>query len=146
MDLKDKVIVITGAARGLGAAMARRLARSGARLALVDLNADSVTDTVAACEGDSPEVRGYGTNVASEEQVVDLFNQIVADFGRLDGVVNNAGITQDALTIKYKDGELLSKMSLDQWQAVIDVNLTGVFLCAREAVLRLSTKLDALCV
>ncbi|MBT8423209.1 MAG: SDR family oxidoreductase [Gammaproteobacteria bacterium] len=133
MDLKDKVIVITGAARGLGAAMARRLAGSGARLALVDLDAASVADTVAACEGQSPDVRAYGANVASEEQVVALFNDIVGDFGRLDGVVNNAGITKDALLIKYKDGELLSKMSMDQWQAVIDVNLTGVFLCGREA-------------
>lgn len=133
MELKDKVIVITGAARGLGAAMATRLAKSGAKLALVDLNADSVAATAKACEGASPEVRCYGTNVADEAQVVNLFNTVVSDFGRLDGVVNNAGITQDALTIKYKDGELVSKMSLDQWQAVIDVNLTGVFLCGREA-------------
>jgi len=133
MDLNNKVIVITGAARGLGAAMAKRLAGAGAKLALVDLNADSSADTAKACESSSPEVRTYGANVADEEQVVALFNSIVADFGRLDGIVNNAGITKDALLIKYKDGEMASKMSLEQWQAVIDVNLTGVFLCGREA-------------
>jgi 3-oxoacyl-[acyl-carrier protein] reductase len=133
MDLKDKVIVITGAARGLGAAMAKRLAAHGSKLALVDLDADSIADTVAACNSSAAEVRAYATNVADESQVVALFEQIVADFGGLDGLVNNAGITKDALLVKYKDGELLSKMSLEQWQAVIDVNLTGVFLCGREA-------------
>ncbi|HHQ13904.1 MAG TPA: SDR family oxidoreductase, partial [Chromatiales bacterium] len=69
--------------------------------------------------------------------VIRTFDQIVADFGALDGLVNNAGITRDALLVKFKDGELVSKMSLDQWQAVIDVNLTGVFLCGREAAERM---------
>ena len=58
---------------------------------------------------------------------------IVADFHRLDGLVNNAGIVRDALLIRVKDGEVVGKMSFAQWQAVIDVNLTGVFLCGREA-------------
>jgi len=132
MNIQNKVIVITGAARGLGAAMAKRLAAQGAKLALVDLDADSIAATAAACEG-AAEVRSYSANVANEDQVIDLFNNIVDDFGSLDGLVNNAGITRDALLIKYKDGELLSKMSLDEWQMVIDVNLTGVFLCGREA-------------
>jgi len=132
MNIQNKVIVITGAARGLGAAMAKRLAAKGAKLALVDLDADSIADTAAACDG-AAEVRSYGANVANEDQVVALFKSILADFGSLDGLVNNAGITRDALLIKYKDGELVSKMSLDQWQMVIDVNLTGVFLCGREA-------------
>ena len=133
MDLKDKVIVVTGAARGLGAAMAKRLAAHGSKLALVDLDAESIANTVSTCNDAGAEARAYGANVADETQVVALFEQIVADFGGLDGLVNNAGITRDALLIKYKDGELLSKMTLDQWQAVIDVNLTGVFLCGREA-------------
>ena len=132
MDIKNKTIVITGAARGLGAAMAKRLAGGGAKLALVDLDADSIAGTAAACDG-AADVKTYGANVADEAQVVALFEQIVADFGSLDGLVNNAGITRDALLIKYKDGELLSKMSLQDWQLVIDVNLTGVFLCGREA-------------
>lgn len=133
MDLKDKVIVITGAARGLGAAMAKRLATHGSKLALVDLDADSIAATAAACDDAAAEVRSYGADVADETSVVQLFEQIVADFGGLDGLVNNAGITRDALLVKFRDGELISKMSLEQWQSVIDVNLTGVFLCGREA-------------
>ncbi len=132
MDLRNKVIVITGAARGLGAAMAKRLAQQGARLALVDLDAASIAAAASACEG-AADVRTYGANVADEAQVEALFAQVVSDFGALDGLVNNAGITRDALLIKYKDGELVDKMSLKDWQAVIDVNLTGVFLCGREA-------------
>jgi 3-oxoacyl-[acyl-carrier protein] reductase len=133
MDLKDKIIVITGAARGLGAAMAKRFATKGCKLALVDLDAASISDTVSACESSASAVKAYGANVADENQVIELFNQIVADLGGVDGLVNNAGITRDALLVKYKDGEVVSKMSLDQWQSVIDVNLTGVFLCGREA-------------
>ena len=142
MELKDKTIVITGGARGLGAAMAKRLASLGPKLALVDLDADSIADTAAECEAAGATVKTYGANVAKEKDVVELFDQIVDDFGALDALVNNAGITRDALLIKYKDGELLSKMSLDQWQAVIDVNLTGVFLCGREAAERM-VKLDS---
>ena len=133
MDLKNKTIVITGAARGLGAAMAKRLAAHGTKLALVDLQADSIAECAEACEQAGAEVKSYGANVAKEDEVIALFNQVVADFGALDGLVNNAGITRDALLVKYKDGELQSKMTLENWQAVIDVNLTGVFLCGREA-------------
>jgi len=78
-------------------------------------------------------VRTYALNVAKEDQVVGAFNRVAADFGRLDVLVNNAGIIKDGLLIKFKDGKVTGKMGLDQWQAVIDVNLTGVFLCGREA-------------
>lgn len=128
MNLQDKVIVITGAARGLGLAMAETLANQGANIALVDLQQSAVE--VAAAK--IPGARAYEANVTDEAQVEQLFEQIVADFQRLDGLVNNAGITQDGLLIKWRDGEL-DKMSLQQWQSVIDVNLTGVFLCGREA-------------
>jgi 3-oxoacyl-[acyl-carrier protein] reductase len=133
MDLKDKIIVITGAARGLGAAMAKRFAAKGCKLALVDLDAASINNTVSACESSASAVKAYAANVADEDQVIKLFQQIVADLGGLDGLVNNAGITRDALLVKYKDGKVVSRMSLEQWQSVIDVNLTGVFLCGREA-------------
>jgi 3-oxoacyl-[acyl-carrier protein] reductase len=65
-----------------------------------------------------------------------MFDQVANDFGTLHGVVNNAGITRDGLLVKAKDGDI-SKMSLQQWQTVIDVNLTGVFLCGREAAARM---------
>jgi 3-oxoacyl-[acyl-carrier protein] reductase len=137
MDLQDKVIVITGAARGLGAAMATGLAARGANLALVDLDAESIAATQAACEAAGVTARAYGANVAKEDQVIAAFDQIVADFSRLDGCINNAGILRDGLLIKVKDGEVVSKMTAENWQAVIDVNLTGVFLGGREAAERM---------
>ena len=138
MDLNDKVVVITGAARGLGAAMASRLAGCGTRLALVDLDAAALESSAAvAREAGSPDVRCYTANIALEEPVVALFDSIAAEFGSLDALINNAGITKDALTLKFRDGELVSKMSMEQWQSVLDVNLTGVFLCGREAAERM---------
>ncbi len=138
MDLKNKTIVITGGGRGLGAAMALRLAGCGANLALVDLDEDALAATAADCrERGAPKVSVYTANVADEEAVVRLFDEISDEFGDLHGLVNNAGITRDALTLKFKDGELVSKMSLEQWQLVIDVNLTGVFLCGREAAAKM---------
>jgi 3-oxoacyl-[acyl-carrier protein] reductase len=133
-----KTIVITGSARGLGAAMASRLAAAGARLALVDLDEDALGEVVGRCkEKGAPEVRTYKIDVANEAAVEVLFDSISGDFGELHGLVNNAGITRDALTVKYKDGAQVSKMTIDQWQAVIDVNLTGVFLCGREAAAKM---------
>jgi len=134
MNLNDKTIAITGGGRGLGAAMAKRLAGSGCKLALIDLDQPALEQTRAACEASgSPMARIYTCNVAVETEVVTLFDQIAKDFGALHGLVNNAGITRDAMTVKFKEGELVSKMTLQQWQQVIDVNLTGVFLCGREA-------------
>jgi len=137
MDLNNKTIVITGAARGLGAAMAKRLATHRCNLALVDLDADSIATTAKACEEAGANVKTYAANVAKEADVIGLFDQVVQDLGGLDGLVNNAGITRDALLVKFRDGELVAKMSLENWQMVVDVNLTGVFLCGREAAQRM---------
>ncbi len=133
MELKDRTIVITGAARGLGAAMARRLARHRPTLALVDLRAADCDAIAAECRGLGATVHTHGANVAVEADVVALFDRIHAECGAVHALVNNAGITRDALLIKAKDGVVQAKMSLEQWQQVIDVNLTGVFLCGREA-------------
>ena len=134
MKIAGKTIAITGSGRGLGAAMAKRLASAGARLALVDLDEQTLLETQTACvKAGSPLVEFYVANVAEEGPVEALFAKIASDFDALHGLVNNAGITRDALLLKYEDGEQVSKMTLEQWQAVIDVNLTGVFLCGREA-------------
>ena len=138
MDLNGKVVAITGGGQGLGRSIALALAAKGAKLALVDLNQEKLDEAVALCtEAGSSEARSYIANVAQEDDVIALFDQIVEDFGALDGLVNNAGITRDGLMIKAKDGEIIKKMSLAEWQAVIDVNLTGVFLCGREAAERM---------
>ncbi len=136
MQLQDKVIIITGGGQGLGRAMGEYLAAKGAKLALVDLNQERLDEAVAACQAAGSEARAYICNVANEEQVVHLVNQIAEDFGAIHGLVNNAGILRDGLTVKVKDGEL-SKLSLAQWQSVIDVNLTGVFLCTREVAAKM---------
>lgn len=137
MEIRDKVIVITGAGRGIGRSLAQHFARAGARLALLDLNATDLRETEALLHEQGATARSYLANTAGEAAVIAAMDQIAADFGRLDGLVNNAGITRDALLVKVKDGEVVGKMSLAQWQAVIDVNLTGVFLCAREAAERM---------
>ncbi len=136
MDLKDKVVVVTGAGRGLGRGMATTFAAKGANVAVVDLNEADIEQTVALCAELGVKSKGYKVNVAKEEDVVKLFDDVVADFGVVHGVVNNAGITRDGLLVKAKDGEI-TKMSLQQWQAVIDVNLTGVFLCGRECAAKM---------
>ncbi|MGB0943070.1 MAG: SDR family oxidoreductase [Marinomonas sp.] len=128
MDINNKVIVITGAARGLGLAMAEYLADKGAKIALVDMDFESVNHASSTIT----DSKGYVCNVANESEVEQVFEQIKNDFSRIDGLVNNAGILKDGLLIKYKNGEM-NKMSLDQFQSVIDVNLSGVFLCGREA-------------
>jgi 3-oxoacyl-[acyl-carrier protein] reductase len=137
MNLKEKVVIITGAARGLGRAIAEDLAGAGASLALIDMQAAACAETAAACTARGVRVRTYGADVANEGAVAATFDQIVADFGRLDGIVNNAGILRDAMLVKARNGEVTGKMTLAQWQAVIDVNLTGVFLCGREAAERM---------
>ncbi len=137
MDLKNKVIAITGGAQGLGFAMAKGIAERGARLALIDVNAESLDQAAQGLRESGAEVATFAANVADEASVITAFDSIVDQFGTLQGLVNNAGITRDGLMLKVKDGEVTDRMSLAQWQMVIDVNLTGVFLCGREAATRM---------
>jgi len=133
MQVKNAVIAITGGAQGLGQAMALNLAAQGARLALIDLDEDKLKATLALVKEAGGDGHYYLANVADEAVVESTFEQIAKDFGSLDVLVNNAGITRDGLLVKAKNGEVTGKMSLANWQQVMDVNLTGVFLCGREA-------------
>jgi len=137
MQIQGKTIAVTGGGRGLGRAMALEFASRGAHLALIDLNAQDLEETRGRCVAAGGEARTYLCNVTNEAQVVATMDAIVRDFGTLDVLINNAGIVKDALLVKVKDGEVVGKMSLDQWNAVIGVNLTGVFLCGREAAERM---------
>ena len=137
MELEGKVVVVTGAAQGLGLCMAKTLAARGARLALVDMNQQRLDAAVAELENTGCVAKGYVVNVAKEKQVVALFENVAQEFGALHGLINNAGITRDGMLIKADHHEVRKKMSLADWHAVIEVNQTGVFLCGREAAVHM---------
>jgi 3-oxoacyl-[acyl-carrier protein] reductase len=132
MNIHGHTIAITGAGQGLGRTMAVELAKKGARLAIIDLNPEPMQETQRLISALGGEARLYECNVADEESVVATFNAINSDFGGIHGLINNAGILRDGLFVKSKNDEITT-MSLANWQMVIDVNLTGVFLCGREA-------------
>ena len=133
MNIEGKTIVVTGGAQGLGRAMAVAAAAKGGHLALVDLQPKSLEESAELCRKAGGEARTYTANIAREDEVEALFRSVSEDFGTVDALINNAGITRDAMLLKAKEGEITKRMSLADWQAVIDVNLTGVFLCGREA-------------
>jgi 3-oxoacyl-[acyl-carrier protein] reductase len=137
MEIKGKTIAVTGGGRGLGRAIALAFARRGGNLALIDLNLADLEESRAQCAALGITAREYLCNVTNEDAVAATMDAIVRDFGSLDVLVNNAGIVKDALLIRVKDGQVVGKMTLDQWNAVIAVNLTGVFVCGREAAERM---------
>jgi 3-oxoacyl-[acyl-carrier protein] reductase len=137
MDLKDKTIVVTGAAQGLGLKMAEALAHRGARLALVDLDEANLKESERLCADAGAEAKTYPANVADETAVETLFANVYNDFGRVDGLINNAGTNRDALLVKVKNGKVQGKMSLVDFNTVISVDLVGVFLCGREAAVHM---------
>ncbi|MBY8170448.1 SDR family oxidoreductase [Vibrio fluvialis] len=136
MNLRDSVIVITGAGQGLGQMMAMTLAQAGADLALLDMNEQGLLDTQKQCHMLSAKAIYYVMDVTNEAQVMKTFEDIVIDFGHVDGLINNAGILRDGLLVKVKDGQI-SKMSLEQFDTVMNVNVTGTFLCGREAAVKM---------
>ena len=124
MSLHGKVAVVTGAGRGIGLAIARDLARAGANLVLNSATAANAVAAAEAVAGETGrEVRAVAGSVAQADVVEALMREAAA-LGSLDVMVNNAGITRDGLLVRMKD---------EDWQAVLDVNLTGAFLCCRAA-------------
>ncbi|MBI4697529.1 MAG: 3-oxoacyl-[acyl-carrier-protein] reductase [Nitrospirae bacterium] len=125
MRLKEKNVLITGAAQGIGRAIAIGMAKEGANIAVADLNIDR-SESVAQ------EIRSLGVksialrlDVSAQKEVLSAFETFTKELGRLDVLVNNAGITKDTLLLRMKD---------EDWDAVINVNLKGTFLCSKEAV------------
>ena len=125
-ELNSKCVVVTGAARGLGQAIAIKFAQAGANIALCDLQEDWLSETLEKVKSLGSRAETYGINVADVENVTEGIKAIESDFGQIDVLVNNAGITKDGLLIR---------MSEEDWDAVLDVNLKGVFLCTK-AVMR----------
>jgi 3-oxoacyl-[acyl-carrier protein] reductase len=133
MQLKDSVIAITGAAQGLGKAMALEFAAQGAHIALLDMQAEALDATAAELIALGVKAKGFVVNVTDETQVENTFAAIIAEFGQLNGLINSAGIMRDGMLLKVKEGKVVDKMSRQQFQSVLDVNVTGTFLCSREA-------------
>lgn len=121
-NLKGKVAVVTGAARGIGAEIAKRLAEDGADVAICDLKEEWCADTVAALGALGVKAKAYGVNVAESSEVDACVKAVIDDFGGVDIMVNNAGITKDGLLMRMSDAD---------WDAVLNVNLKGTFLFTR---------------
>ncbi len=123
-DLSGQVALVTGAARGLGRAIAENLARCGAKVACVDVNAELLDQTAAAIVAAGGTAMALTCDVTDSARVSAVVDEVVNAWGGLDILVNNAGITKDTLLLRMKD---------DQWDAVININLRGTFLFTRSA-------------
>ena len=123
--LENKIALVTGAARGIGQAIALQLAADGADLALCDVKAEWLDDTAAKVKALGRRAEAYAMDVANGVAVGEAVAQILAAFGRIDVLVNNAGITRDTLLIR---------MTEEDWDAVLDVNLKGAFLVTKAVV------------
>ena len=137
MRLEGKVAIVTGGASGIGRATVLKLAREGAKVAIADVEsqlevANKVSAEVSSAGGVALAV---SANVANRAQVEGMVETVVKQFGRLDILVANAGITRDAFTVRKNKEGAIKKMSDEQWDAVLNVNLKGTWLCAQAAAL-----------
>lgn len=128
MRMKDKVVLVTGGAAGIGKATALRFAEEGARLVICDVN-EAVGQETVKLLGDGASF--YKVDVTNRADVQRWVDDVVAKLGRIDVLVNNAGVLRDGQLIKFKEGQLLGQMSEADFDLVISVNLKGVFNCAQ---------------
>lgn len=136
MEITEARVLVTGGARGLGRVFALDLAAAGARVGACDLDAAGLDGLAEEAEKRGASVWTQAADVSDETSVEALFAGFIEEMGGIDAVVNNAGLNRDGLLIK-KAGDDLVRLPLSSWQKVIDVDLTGVFLCAREAAYHL---------
>jgi len=126
--MMDKVVLVTGGAAGIGRATALRFAGEGAKVVICDLSEAAGQSTAAEL---GPEAAFYRVNVTNQAEVRQWVADVIARYGRIDVLVNNAGIVRDGQLVKFKDGELAGQMSELDFDLVIGVNLKGVFNCAQ---------------
>jgi 3-oxoacyl-[acyl-carrier protein] reductase len=125
MRLTGKVSIITGAGQGIGRATALKFAAEGAKVAVCDINLESVKETMQEVEAEGGEAAAFRVDVTDKESIARMVEGVMAKWGRIDTLVNNAGIVQDA---QFK------KMTDEQFERVIDVNLKGVYNCTKAVV------------
>jgi 3-oxoacyl-[acyl-carrier protein] reductase len=126
MRMKDKVVLITGGAAGIGRATAQRFAEEGARIVLCDLNESAGQQTANALGA-----AFYKVNVTSQAEVRAWVDDVIARYGRINVLINNAGIVRDGQLVKFKEGDLVGQMTEADFDLVIGVNLKGVFNCTQ---------------
>ena len=125
MEFKGQVALVTGSARGIGKGIAEGLAERGADIVIADVHAEAVRETVIEIAKTGVKILELKLDVSNSGDVSKAFEEIQREMGRLDILVNNAGITRDGLLLRMKE---------EDWDAVINVNLKGAFLCSKEAV------------
>ncbi|MBC7541746.1 MAG: beta-ketoacyl-ACP reductase [Candidatus Sericytochromatia bacterium] len=131
MRFQDTVGIVTGAGRGIGRATALAMAEEGGRLALCDCDADRLADTVGVITAAGGTVRGWPVDVTRREQFTAMVQEVLAAWGRIDVLINNAGITRDAT---------LARLTEPQWDRVMAVNLKAVMTCAQAVLPALSAQ------
>ena len=123
-DLSGKTALVTGAARGLGRCIAESLAAAGAKVACIDVNTESLGDTVATIRSAGGVAEAIACDVTQSDRVGETVSEVIKLWGALDILVNNAGITRDNVIVRMKD---------EQWDSVLNINLRGTFLLTRAA-------------
>lgn len=139
MELKEKTAIITGGASGIGEAVAKELAKEGMKVVIADLNSTEVDRVVKEIQDGGGTALGVVCNVTDEESVARLMDKTIETFGEINVLFPSAGIIRDSLLLSTdkETGKVKRKMSLKDFQLVIDVNLTGTFLAIREAAERM---------
>lgn len=133
MLLENRTAVITGGANGIGRAVAVRFAQEGARVAIWDLADEAGQKLAAEINQDGGHTLYQHVNVTHAEEVESTMRTLVDDWGKVDILINNAGILRDGQLVKFKEGQVHKRMTDEMFESVIDVNLKGVFLCSRAA-------------
>ena len=119
-SIKDKVVIITGAARGIGYAIAENFIAEGAKVIVIDISQDAVN---AAVEKLGANATGFVGNVTDSAGMEAIFAEVASKFGGIDCLINNAGVTRDNLMLRMKE---------EEWQLVLDINLKGAFICTQK--------------